>query len=236
VNEKKYYGLQKNINEYKRLISDLFDVDAVLDYLKNNVPELGQEKLPTKAFLLGLISFIGDWDWFKSSSVMKIGELIKDSFVKGSKRVMNRQGVNIGLDFDIKPRGIDKLMRDQDKYFANTKKKVVDGIKTVLVRGMDEGQSVKRIEEDIRRVVVNVSKKRARTIARTEIVKASNLGTIEAMENSGIEEYDWITAGDRIVCEKCVEFEKNSPYKVAFSSPLPARNSHPNCRCTIVMH
>jgi 2'-5' RNA ligase len=47
----------------------------------------------------------------------------------------------------------------------------------------------------------------------------------------GVQEYDWITAGDSRVCKLCLDREANSPYEAGTVPDAPA---HPICRCITV--
>jgi SPP1 gp7 family putative phage head morphogenesis protein len=49
------------------------------------------------------------------------------------------------------------------------------------------------------------NQKRAETIARTEITRASNEAYIEAYEQNGINKKQWFTAMDERVCPECNE-------------------------------
>ena len=73
-----------------------------------------------------------------------------------------------------------------------------------------------------------------RRLARSEIAWAQVEGKRELMRLQGIERYDYVTADDDRVSAICRRLEAAGPYLVANdSSPLPMRDSHPNCRCTI---
>lgn len=67
-------------------------------------------------------------------------------------------------------------------------------------------------------------------LARSEIAQAQASGKMDAYAEMEIERYDWIPAGDS--CPVCTSQAANGPYRVG-SGPLPMRDSHPNCRCTV---
>lgn len=67
-------------------------------------------------------------------------------------------------------------------------------------------------------------------IARSEIAAAQGEGKLAQYAAHDIEQYDWVRAGG--ACPICIGLEKGSPYTLG-SGPVPMRDSHPNCRCTV---
>lgn len=101
----------------------------------------------------------------------------------------------------------------------------------ILADGIANGIGPRQVGRQIRRQL-DISKTRAETIARTEIVKAHAEGQIDAFEKLGVEEVgalvEWLTAGDDRVCPRCAELEGIViPIKQA-RGMIPR---HPNCRC-----
>jgi len=105
----------------------------------------------------------------------------------------------------------------------------------VLVDGMIAGKHPREIAAELESAV-NVSERRAETIARTEIIRAHAEGQLEALSALGVEEVgvavEWSTAGDDRVCSLC------EPMEGAVLSLEEARKvsipRHPNCRCAWV--
>lgn len=83
---------------------------------------------------------------------------------------------------------------------------------------------------------------RAMTIARTETQMAANAGAIAGYKASGVVDgKQWITAGDDLVSEDCVENGEagdNGDGVLGLDEIYPSGDAappaHPNCRCTIV--
>lgn len=69
-------------------------------------------------------------------------------------------------------------------------------------------------------------------LARSEIAQAQVLGKEAEYRELGVEEYDYVTAGDSKVSAICRANAAGGPYKLG-EGPLPMRDSHPNCRCSI---
>lgn len=72
-------------------------------------------------------------------------------------------------------------------------------------------------------------------LARSEVAWAQVEGKRQLLRQQGIEKYDYVTADDDRVSKICRHLEAGSPYLVADeNAPLPMRDSHPNCRCSIL--
>jgi SPP1 gp7 family putative phage head morphogenesis protein len=78
---------------------------------------------------------------------------------------------------------------------------------------------------------------RAMVIARTETIRASNVGTLAGFKSSGVVlKKEWTTAEDDRVSEECEANGDRGPIDLddAFPSGDDAPPAHPNCRCTLV--
>jgi len=105
-------------------------------------------------------------------------------------------------------------------------------ISTHLMNGLMWGSSPLEIAGEMRKSISNLSRNRARMIARTEIIHAHAEGQLDSFATLGVGELElmaeWSTAGDGLVCEECGgrEGEVFSIEKAHGMIPL-----HPNCRC-----
>ncbi len=70
-------------------------------------------------------------------------------------------------------------------------------------------------------------------LARSEITQAHAVGKMDQYAELEVERYDYVTAGDARVSTICRGLAAGGPYVVG-QGPLPMRDSHPNCRCTVV--
>lgn len=130
----------------------------------------------------------------------------------------------------------------------------LDRLKRVLQEGIDNGESVAELTNRVEGLFNKLTRSQAETIARTEIVKASNHGVMDAYRQTGfVTKKMWYTAEDEKVCEFCAPmdgkivgidqnyFDKGDQmtgliggkldmdYEAIETPPL-----HANCRCTIV--
>lgn len=105
-----------------------------------------------------------------------------------------------------------------------------------LAEGLAAGRGPAAIARDLQERVTGLTRKRARVLARTEIISAHAEGQLDAFEKLGIEEVGMMaelsTAGDDRVCTECQDAEADGPYPIKEArGMIPV---HPNCRCAWV--
>jgi SPP1 gp7 family putative phage head morphogenesis protein len=107
-----------------------------------------------------------------------------------------------------------------------------------LSQGLIEGRGVKAIARSLLDEV-DISITRARTIARTEVIRAHAEASLNTYEQAGLEsvivEAEFATAQDNKVCPKCKAFsEQDTGLGPGIYDLKKARGLipvHPNCRC-----
>lgn len=130
------------------------------------------------------------------------------------------------------------------------KNKIID----MLAEGLSKGKSVPEIKRGILREFEDYTKMQAERITRTEVIRASNYGTIDAWAHSDIVVgKQWLTALDDRVDPLCSEmngkiitgvrknfFDKGDSLEVEGQTAnfeygsVKAPPLHPNCRCTLL--
>ncbi len=111
-------------------------------------------------------------------------------------------------------------------------------LSNLITDGINQGLSVPEIRDSITNKFETISKNQATVITRTEVMRASNMGNLDAYRQSGIvEAKQWLTAG---ATDECSNYEgKTESLDGSFYSsdsefldgdpPL-----HPNCRCVLI--
>jgi SPP1 gp7 family putative phage head morphogenesis protein len=101
----------------------------------------------------------------------------------------------------------------------------------ILADGLTQGQHPMEMAEDLMEQV-DMTERRAETIARTEIIRAHAEGQLDAFDRLGVAEVgvevEWATAGDDKVCEECASLGGDIYTIDDAHGMIPA---HPNCRC-----
>jgi SPP1 gp7 family putative phage head morphogenesis protein len=105
-------------------------------------------------------------------------------------------------------------------------------VNRVLSDGLVAGHSPTKIAKAMNEQIDGMTKKRAMTIARTEIIHAHAEGQLDSFDAMNVEQVgalaEWATAGDGKVCPVC------APLEGAILTIKEARGlipRHPNCRC-----
>lgn len=70
-------------------------------------------------------------------------------------------------------------------------------------------------------------------LARSETAMAQADGKLVQYRDAGITHVDYLTAQDGRVSRICRDLAAAGPYLIA-NAPVPVRDSHPNCRCSLV--
>lgn len=103
----------------------------------------------------------------------------------------------------------------------------------ILAQGMIDGKGPATIAREMNRKVEQLTRSRAFTIARTEIIHAHAEGQIDGFEKLGVAELgvraEWSTAGDERVCVLCAVNEGKTFTLAQARGKIPL---HPNCRCS----
>ena len=127
-------------------------------------------------------------------------------------------------------------------------------LRQALAEVIQNGGGIPEASEAIQRVFETADKVRADRIARTEVLKANNKGTVEAWKQSNVVVgKEWFTAIDERVCEWCgpmhgkviglnaTYVEQGETLIGAEGRPLDLSFAgvdepplHPNCRCTLL--
>ncbi len=158
---------------------------------------------------------------------------------------------------DLKPSGIDKLatkvftivdtnaldfMTQYNLTLAgDVNRELADGIKRDIMQGIIEGKGTDEIVRDLGRVVIykdsfkqagtkvfSKAQYRMEMIARTEVLRAHNMGRIKFHQHVGIKQLEWMTMGDERTCPVCGPLNgKTFPI-----DKFPGQPAHPFCRCS----
>ena len=140
----------------------------------------------------------------------------------------------------FKPMHADRVAGLYTRVFGELKS-VVSGsenrIRRQLAEGLVLGENPKKIARRLTDVIDHHGIYRARLVARTEVVRAHHLATIQEYRSYGVRgvyiEAEWLTAGDHRVCPRCQEMAaRKKPYTLDEIEPLIPL--HPQCRCRAI--
>lgn len=107
-------------------------------------------------------------------------------------------------------------------------------ISRTLAEGLTEGRSPRQIARMLVNRVDKIAITRGKVLARTEIVRAHHMASIQEYKNAGLLGVqimsEWLTAGFN-VCPACAELEGKVFTLAEIEPMIPV---HPNCRCTAI--
>ena len=236
INKRKHYGVGVNINEYEELIQETIDYSELDDYLSSL-----REKTLTESFVDDAVNRIRNL--FDTGVAEKITDIFQDSHDKGTRRLFDKDGEQIDIE-DVEPRGLEKLTKKQSDYLENLEQDMGNKVENELQKAMKKGESIPEARDRLINQLDNMSKNRAETIARSEIIKASSKGTENAMDEAGVDKVIWVSTDDSRTCGHpdnpnkapdwggCWELHRK-PFERR-EAPTPVEDTHPNCRCTLV--
>lgn len=112
-------------------------------------------------------------------------------------------------------------------------------ITDMIAKGLADGSSVANIQKQITDEFEQYSRMQAERITRTEVLRASNVGTLDAFEQSDVVVgKQWLTAG---ATDECAQYEGKVEYNLKGNFFAPDNEFqdgdpplHPNCRCTLL--
>ena len=100
----------------------------------------------------------------------------------------------------------------------------------IINEGILQGQGIPKIARNLKKNISDLTSKRSKVIARTEIIRGYNQASINRYKNNGIRMYEWLTAFDDRTCDDCAGMDgSRHPVDGGVRPPL-----HPNCRCTVI--
>jgi len=236
INKRKYYGVGVEIREYfQDIYNTFYDKDQFKALVNNQQSESLEDDF--QKYMSNIE------DKIKTIST-RIRSFLLKSFEKGSKRVQDKDGETITSGKIEDTRAVDFLLNQQKIYLKGLTDDQNKRAFQIIAKGRNEGKPSLEISKDLQKGVQKLTKARANTIARTEIVKSHNMGQVQLMKELGVETYRYLTANDNNVAKICKKNQgpkgREKIYQLAKagtpSNPLPVINSHPNCRCTIVVN
>lgn len=140
------------------------------------------------------------------------------------------------VSFDVNNPRVAELIRENVINFARQVNETTNAsIREAVARGVEAGEGISDIANRVASVFDEAEGYRSELIARTEVIRNSNMAAEECYVAAGIEKKQWYTTPDDALCEECMNLaDEIVPVGEAFSSGDYAPPLHPSCRCTII--
>jgi SPP1 gp7 family putative phage head morphogenesis protein len=182
-----------------------------------------------------------------SRAIFEAGQVLVAAGWASAKQILDLQ-----TEFDVVPASAIAQLRGMVKQFTfMAVGRERDVLRAILEQGLDEGQSASDVAATIATAfadgyhVVDEAGNVVRTVAtdnwsdmvaRTELSRASNLGSMALYQSAGIAKVQWIASGGDNMCDECdaadgeiVDIGEDFPGVETDQPP-----AHPNCVCTTV--
>jgi SPP1 gp7 family putative phage head morphogenesis protein len=240
IDKKKYYGVKSAEKQYRKLIFETFyDPNLINSLLSEHLAFIQKEDFNDVVY-----NYFAEINKRIGELLEQAKEILMDSFEKGSKRVLDKEGGVVKFDEITDTEAIDTLINKQVDYYEGISEAQSKKVNEIIADGLDKGQSPEKISDEISSSIRSISSKRAMRISKTEIVKSHVLGQVQTMKSAEIATYNYITENDSKVSKICKHNQgpkgREKIYQVQYAgtpdNPLPVINSHPNCRCTVVIN
>jgi len=197
----------------------------------------------------------------KREQTLVFRKTTKDSFKLGIQQGIGELAdAALPFYADLKPEGIDKLatkvftivdtnaldfMAQYNLTLAgDVHRELADGIKRTILNGIATGKGADDIVRDMGKVIVDKdsfrqagsrvfskAQYRMEMIARTEVLRAHNMGRLKFHERVGIQKLEWLAMEDERMCPVCGGLDgKTFPI-----DKFPQQPAHPHCRCTNIV-
>jgi len=170
-------------------------------------------------------------------------DVLKKSYLQGYLQTMytTQKGLGFGMSFTI-PSNDDVLKvlktpwqgANYSTRIWNNKKQLTNWLNTDLPRHFASGSSIQQMTSDMRKKL-DINKRNAERLIRTEVNHISNESSMDAYKNSGVvEQYEILATLDSRTSEICRDLDgkkfKLGEKKVSVNFPP----FHPNCRTTTI--
>jgi SPP1 gp7 family putative phage head morphogenesis protein len=181
-------------------------------------------------------------EWIKKFR-SELRPLLKEIVLEAAEEAWD--GLNIGGAFDVTNPEVAKFIEQRVQRFAQlVNQTTYDQLRTSLAVGADAGESIALLTERVNDVMGTRIRSSGETIARTEVIGASNGGALWSYQESGVvEKKAWLAALDDRTREthreahgQTVGLEDDFEVGGAFG-PAPGQmgkaDEDVNCRCAI---
>lgn len=244
--ESKYFTNEEVWNYHEKKIESIEPIEArfegeIIGFL-NKLEEKTLGKL-AKIEQKGLHKVAGepliDFDVEVKAGIDLFSPLFEQATLSGGMQAMALMGMNQNYKPSAKVQK--QIKADVRKFTESMISTDRDKLTDILVNGFNSGDGVDVIAGQIRDAFDVFRKNQARTISRTEIMRAANNASIDAYSQSDVVVgKQWLTAQDERTCPECAPLngkivKLNKDFWSTdgeFEGGNPPR--HPNCRCDVL--
>lgn len=154
-----------------------------------------------------------------------------DAWERGIINAAEELAISAVIGDDLRRRTLEAIRRSALEQIRNTTARIYrDDIVAELAAGILDGQHPRDVARHLRDRfdVHDVDWER---LAISEVAAAQSQGKVDKYLDEGVSQYEIVNGGG--ACPLCTDLAASGPYAVG-AGPLPSRDTHPRCRCTVV--
>jgi len=178
--------------------------------------------------------------------------LVREAIIEQGSYVLDFLGVGGNLEMTTDP-AVKYLREDSVELVKEINTTTRNKLRKTLAVGFEDGESISQLSNRVQDVFKDATRNRADMIARTESIRATNFGTLEAYRQSEVvEAQEWLAERDDRTCPYCLEmdgkvteldkawFKKGESLTVDGNTldfdllDVDTPPLHPQCRCTLI--
>jgi len=190
-------------------------------------------------------------DW-NDRARRELQPLAQDAVRRGGQSALD--DVVTGVTFDLNTERVQQfILANSERFTAQMNETTLEMLTAELQKGIEAGEGIPKLRKRIQSIFTDASNRRARLIARTEVIKSSNMGAEQAYLQSGVvQRKEWLAEMDDRVCSFCVEMngkpmglgetywnegdsmEVEGKIMKFDYEPIQYPPLHAQCRCTLI--
>lgn len=133
---------------------------------------------------------------------------MKKTYIGIIEQAGDRAGLALGIDFSMTDPKVIELIGNKLFRFSSVVSKTTEKqIRQSLLDGIEGGESINEIRDRIRLNFSHAETVRAKRIAQTEVIGASNGAAHQAYNQAGVEKKEWISSRDEKVRDTHIQLE-----------------------------
>lgn len=200
-----------NINVMQQLINALRDDVS-----------LAEQRAKSKEDFLNKVGIYIDKNPILQTGNKELAENAADAIAQTMQKAMH--GLPVGGTRDVYA---ETARQDTMDLIKNMGSEMKDNLKTIVSEQLEQGGGMREISQSMQDTITDMGKANADRIARTETVRAENLGRYYVADNDGYEAFVVYSAVD--CCPDCADAYIGQVFTIDQQDMLPPL--HPNCRC-----
>ena len=154
--------------------------------------------------------------------------VFETAYIDGAEFAAQQIGVPSGAEES----GMLLALQAERGWFKEISQTSLERVQKAIDQGIADGSSSQTVADAINSILNDP--KRSMVIARTEIARAMEAGSMAQALSAGIERKEWLVAPG--ACPICQANKAEGPIPIhkAFQGGAETAPQHPNCRCTVI--